>query len=290
MYDHASEINKHIWHLETMSWSRAMASIKAATERDPREASNRQASKPVPSRLVIYLLLCLLVFCAPDVPAAEIAVCFTPEYGLTPSCTQKVVEALTGAKQSVLVQAYSFTSAPIAKALVDAHRRGVQVKVILDRSNRTAHYSAATFLAHAGIPVWIDAQHAIAHNKIMIIDDSTILTGSFNFTKAAEQQNAENLLTIRDAALAEQYTVNWQKHLQHSEPYEGGAALSSEKSTVAAERPPIHPGAVRGNKRSHIYQWPGCSSYDTISERNRVEFPSAQAAAAAGYRPAHNCP
>jgi phosphatidylserine/phosphatidylglycerophosphate/cardiolipin synthase-like enzyme len=70
----------------------------------------------------------------------------------------------------------SFTSAPIAKALVDAYRRGVEVKVILDRSNRTAHYSAATFLAHAGILVWIDDQHAIAQNKIMIIDGNTILT------------------------------------------------------------------------------------------------------------------
>jgi phosphatidylserine/phosphatidylglycerophosphate/cardiolipin synthase-like enzyme len=203
------------------------------------------------------------------------------------------VDALSGAKNSVLVQAYSFTSAPIAKALVDAHRRGVDVKVILDRSNRTAHYSAATFLAHAGIPVWIDARHAIAHNKIMIIDGNTILTGSFNFTKAAEQQNAENLVTIRDAALAGQYAANWQKHLEHSEPYGGGATAttsSAQRTATAEEPPPTHQGVVRGNKRSHIYQWPGCSSYDTISVQNRVEFPSAQAAEAAGYRPAHNCP
>jgi phosphatidylserine/phosphatidylglycerophosphate/cardiolipin synthase-like enzyme len=204
-----------------------------------------------------------------------------------------VVDALSGAKKSILVQAYSFTSAPIAKALVDAHRRGVEVKVILDRSNRTAHYSAATFLDHAGIPVWIDARHAIAHNKIMIIDDNTILTGSFNFTKAAEQQNAENLLTIRDATLAEQYTANWQKHLQHSEPYGSGATArtsSAQPAVTAEQSPPTHQGAVRGNKRSHIYQWPGCSSYDTISAQNRVEFSSAQTAEAAGYRPAHNCP
>jgi phosphatidylserine/phosphatidylglycerophosphate/cardiolipin synthase-like enzyme len=198
----------------------------------------------------------LLVFCAPYVLAAEIAVCFTPEYGMTPSCTQEVVNSLTDAKKSVLVQAYSFTSAPIAKALVDAHRRGVEVKVILDRSNRTAHYSAATFLARAGIPIWIDAQHAIADNKVMIIDGNTVLTGSFNFTKAAEQQNAENLLTIRDSALAEKYAANWQKHLQHSEPYEGGAAATTsnaQRATTAEERPPIHQGSVRGNKRSHIY-------------------------------------
>jgi phosphatidylserine/phosphatidylglycerophosphate/cardiolipin synthase-like enzyme len=273
--------------------SRATASIKALTALRSRESSNLQASKPVPSRLVIYLLSGLLVSCAPYVLAADITVCFTPEYGMTPSCTQQVVDALNRARKSVLVQAYSFTSAPIAKALVDAHRRGVDVKVILDRSNRTAHYSAATFLAHAGIPVWIDARHAIAHNKIMIIDGNTILTGSFNFTKAAEEQNAENLLTIHDIALAGQYTANWQKHLEHSEPDGGGATVttSSAQRTATAEEPlPTHQGAVHGNKRSHIYQWPGCSSYATISAQNRVEFPSAQAAEVAGYRPAHNCP
>jgi phosphatidylserine/phosphatidylglycerophosphate/cardiolipin synthase-like enzyme len=214
-YEHASEPEQHFLRLVTMIRSRATASTNAPTERDPSKSSNPHARKPVPSRLVIYLLLGLLLFCPSYVLAAEIVVCFTPEYGVTPSCTQEVVDALTGAKKSVLVQAYSFTSAPIAKALVDAHRRGVDVKVILDRSNRTAHYSAATFLAHAGISVWIDARHAIAHNKIMIIDGNTILTGSFNFTKAAEQENAENLLTIHDSALAEQYTANWQKHVRH---------------------------------------------------------------------------
>jgi phosphatidylserine/phosphatidylglycerophosphate/cardiolipin synthase-like enzyme len=140
-----------------MSWSHAMPSTKVSTDRDPRESSNLQTNKPVPSRLVIYLLLGPLAVYPPCVFVTEIAVCFTPEYGMTPSCTQEVVDALTSAKKSILVQAYSFTSAPIAKALVDAHRRGVEMKVILDRSNRTAHYSAATLLAHAGIPVWIDA-------------------------------------------------------------------------------------------------------------------------------------
>lgn len=49
-------------------------------------------------------------------------------------------------------------------------------------------------------------------------------------------------------------------------------------------------GPVRGNRHSHIYQWPGCPYYDSISEYNRIEFPSPAAADAAGYRPARNCP
>jgi phosphatidylserine/phosphatidylglycerophosphate/cardiolipin synthase-like enzyme len=137
------------------------------------------------------------------------------------SCTDAIVKALDNAKRTILVQAYSFTSAPIAKALLDAHTRGVQVQVILDKSQRTQKYSSADFLANQGLPTSIDAQHAISHNKVIITDGETVLTGSFNFTKAAQEKNAENLLIIKDPALAAQYTQNWQAHEQHSQPYVG---------------------------------------------------------------------
>jgi hypothetical protein len=114
-----------------------------------------------------------------------------------------------------------FTSAPIAKALLDAHKRGVQVQVILDKSQRSEKYSSADFLANQGVPTLIDATHAIAHNKVIVIDGETVLTGSFNFTKAAQEKNAENLLIIRDPAFAAQYTQNWKAHRQHSQPYVG---------------------------------------------------------------------
>jgi len=76
-------------------------------------------------------------------------------------------------------------------------------------------------LANQGVPTMIDANHAIAHHKVIVIDGETVLTGSFNFTKAAQEKNAENLLIIRDPALAAQYTANWQAHAQHSQPYAG---------------------------------------------------------------------
>jgi PLD-like domain len=94
-------------------------------------------------------------------------VCFTPGG----NCTNLIVNAIAGAKASILVRAYSFTSAPIAKALLDAHKRGVQVEVILDKSQRTEKYSSADFLANQGVPTTIDAEHAIAHNKVRHISD-----------------------------------------------------------------------------------------------------------------------
>jgi phosphatidylserine/phosphatidylglycerophosphate/cardiolipin synthase-like enzyme len=140
---------------------------------------------------------------------------FSPHGG----ATDAIIRELNKAKSTVLVQAYTFTSAPIAKALLNDHKRGVKVEVILDKSQRTDKYSPATFFSNAGIPVKIDAVHAIAHNKIMIIDEETVITGSFNFTKAAEQNNAENLLVIHDKKMAERYTKNWQEHERHSEVY-----------------------------------------------------------------------
>ena len=154
----------------------------------------------------------LLVFLAASLHAANIQVFFSPNGG----CTAAVVNNLDKATNSVLVQAYSFTSAPIAQALVDAHKRGVNVEVILDKSQRTEKYSAADFIQRAGIPTFIDAKHAIAHNKIMVIDGKVVITGSFNFTKAAEEKNAENLLIIRSKELARPYLGNWQRHREHS--------------------------------------------------------------------------
>jgi phosphatidylserine/phosphatidylglycerophosphate/cardiolipin synthase-like enzyme len=141
-------------------------------------------------------------------------VCFTPGG----NCTQDVVNAIGDAKKQILVQAYSFTSAPIARALMMAHERGVDVKVILDKSQKTQKYSSATFLANQNIPTWIDYKVAIAHNKVMIIDGNTVITGSFNFTSAAQNKNAENLLILRNDKMAKVYTANWYSRLAQSMP------------------------------------------------------------------------
>lgn len=142
------------------------------------------------------------------------------------------------AQAGVLVQAYSFTSAPIGEALVKAHRRGVKVQVLLDKSQRTEKYSSADFLANAGIATKIDAAHVRlwrTHNKVMTIDNETVITGSFNFTKAAEENNAKNLLIVRDKELASPYIENWQLHDEHSEPYRSRA---DRKSGSTSQRKP----------------------------------------------------
>ncbi len=172
-------------------------------------------------RIVFFILVFIAVFpggiLARDISLhdAPAQVFFSPHDG----ATSAIIKEIASAKSEILVQAYSFTSAPIAKALLDAHKRRIRVEAILDKSQKKERYTSATFLSNSGVPVYIDADHAIAHNKIMVIDREVVITGSFNFTKAAEERNAENLLIIRSRDLAAKYIENWNSHRKHSQLY-----------------------------------------------------------------------
>lgn len=173
------------------------------------------------SALLFSSLLSILPvqgFTDPMKSTGTIDVYFSPRGG----CTEAVVREIDGARREILIQAYSFTSKPIAQAIVNASKRGVKVVAVLDRSQRSERYTEADFLAHMHIPTLIDAQHAIAHNKLIIIDRATLITGSFNFTKSAEEKNAENLLIIKgNPPLVDRYVQNFMLHRTHSEVYEG---------------------------------------------------------------------
>jgi len=173
-------------------------------------------------RYLFLLIFALLFYSVVPVFSGQIpstgtvAVYFSPNGGSTAA----IISEIQAAKKEILVQAYSFTSTPIAKALLDAHKRGVKIEAVLDKSQKSAKYTSATFLFNVGVPVLIDNRHAIAHNKIMIIDRSVLITGSFNFTKAAEEKNAENLMVIKgNPKLIEQYLSNYEEHKGHSDPF-----------------------------------------------------------------------
>lgn len=134
-------------------------------------------------------------------------------------CVPVLVKEIGAAKTKILIQAYTFNSAEISAAVIRAHQRGVPVEIILDKSNRWEKSSTGALVAQAGIPTYIDARHVIANNKVMIIDQGTVITGSFNYSEAAAKKNAENLLIIRDRKLAAIYLDNWEKHREHAVPY-----------------------------------------------------------------------
>ena len=136
---------------------------------------------------------------------AEIRACFTPEN----QCQKFIVEAINAAQQEVLVQSYSFTSYQIARALIDAKLRGLRVSILIDKSQVTAPYTKLTLLKKAGVTILIDPVLGIAHNKVLIIDNKMVVTGSYNWTNAAENRNSENLLFVQNNEIVSAYKNRW---------------------------------------------------------------------------------
>lgn len=174
-------------------------------------------------------VICLLAVLAPAAaeeprgPAAvagsgTVEVFFTPGSGADVA----VIDAIGRARQQVMVQAFSFTHRQIARALIAAGKRGVKVRFIIDKE-QAERFSGwlVSELAEAGIPVFLDAEHEAAHNKVMVIDpgapDAVLITGSYNFSAAAQYRNAENLLLFRgNDRLTAAYAENWRHHYSHS--------------------------------------------------------------------------
>ncbi|OEC94420.1 hypothetical protein A9Z06_33360 [Rhizobium sp. YK2] len=147
---------------------------------------------------------------------AKVAVRFTP----AEQCEAKIIDAIDRARSSIRVQAYGFTSLPIIHALQRAAGRRVEVLAILDKTNKRK-YSGATLLEAAGVPVWIDFEPAIAHNKIIVIDGHLTIGGSYNYTTAAQKRNAENVTFTESRELAREYLANWDSRLRVSRTFEG---------------------------------------------------------------------
>ena len=126
--------------------------------------------------------------------------------------TELVVKTIESAQKQIRLAAYSFTEPAIGKALFDAHKRGVDVAVVLDteHNGRKSTASVADYLASNGVPVRVTRAFKIMHNKFVVVDGVTVETGSFNFSRAAETSNAENVLVISQCpSLASSYLPVW---------------------------------------------------------------------------------
>lgn len=144
--------------------------------------------------------------------SGPITACFTPG----DDCRAVIVREIDRASRSLTVQAYSFTEPSIIDAILRAQSRAVTIAVALDRRALTERGGGANRILSAGIPLAIDATPKIAHNKVMVIDSATVITGSFNFTRAAARDNAENVVIIRDPAIARAYAGNFSRRWQQS--------------------------------------------------------------------------
>jgi phosphatidylserine/phosphatidylglycerophosphate/cardiolipin synthase-like enzyme len=164
----------------------------------------------------LMLGLCALAGAA-DLPRVQ--VCFVPDYENQQRCVGKILAAIDLAQHSILVQAYYLTDAEIIDALAKAQARHVDVKIILDETAATQEDGKEISVLKAkGLKPLVDEQHMVMNDRLMIIDGSRVITGSYDFTWAAANSNAENLLVIDDPAIAAAYTRNFEHHLAHSRP------------------------------------------------------------------------
>ena len=172
-------------------------------------------------RAVLALLMtCCALAWHPEAIAAPLPARGTVEVLFTPwdDAEGALLAAMAKARHTIHVQAFVFTSRNLARALEEAHRRGVRVEMLVDlEQTRRNERSLIHEIHDAGIPVWFEVRYASAHSKVMLIDAEggmpAVVTGSYNFTFSAQARNAENLVIMRgNAVLARRYLDNWQRH------------------------------------------------------------------------------
>lgn len=137
-----------------------------------------------------------------------------------------VLRVIGTAQRSIRLSAYSFTSAAVTKALLDAKRRGVDVQVVVDEKNNVSEdrsgkaAAALGALVAAGIPVRTISTYPIHHDKFIVVDERAVETGSFNYSDAAARRNSENVLVLWDRPdIAAKYLTHWQSRFKAGVPY-----------------------------------------------------------------------
>jgi len=232
-------------------------------------------------RLATLSLIFALLFAARFALPQEIEVFFSPENG----CEERICKEIEGAKKSIDVMMYYFTSRKIANALVKAQKRDVSVRAILDSAQRELKYSRWRQLRKAGIPVRFFKAEGLFHHKVAIIDKKIVLSGSFNWTTAAEKKNRENLIIIADEKLATRFAEYFEKLFKET---------SHHKSLHSESRPPPpsvskKPAFYVSSRHSNVFHKPTCQYARRIKYHNRTVYPTKREAEKAGKRPCKKC-
>jgi len=146
---------------------------------------------------------------------ATIATCFSPGN----DCAEFAIRAIDRAQREILVGAYNLTTGSgIVEALLGAKQRGVDVRLVADRTTPCQRNSGIDPLARAGVPIWIDRTARIAHLKTMVIDNAVTLMGSYNWTAGAAR-NSENLNLVASPVVGAAYAAHWRERLALSSPF-----------------------------------------------------------------------
>jgi len=141
------------------------------------------------------------------VEGVEVEVLFSPEDGVA----RRIIELLSGARNSIEFLAFSFTSDPIGEVLLERSRAGVTVRGVVDAGQVSAAGAEFARLRQAGLDVLLDGNEGLMHHKVFIVDDQAVVLGSYNFTRSAEEYNDEAVLIVHDAEIASRFLQEFER-------------------------------------------------------------------------------
>lgn len=151
--------------------------------------------------------------------ASDISVGFSPEG----SASELVLSTINSAQKEIRMMAYSFTDPSVVKSLMNAKKKGIDIKLVVDeKGNKNASSTAAkNLIVGAGIPLRTNSTYPIQHDKVIIVDRKTVETGSYNYSKAASNRNSENVIVIRNnTEVASQYLDHWNSRWDQGYDYQ----------------------------------------------------------------------
>ena len=149
-----------------------------------------------------------------QVDGTQLEVLFSPDDRVA----ARLVALLREARRSIDVMAFSFTADALAEAMLDRARDGVTVHAVLDEGQANASGAEFSRLQQAGLDVRLERSDGLLHHKVIVIDGETVITGSYNFTRSAEEQNDEAVLILHDSELARQYLEEFETLFEAARP------------------------------------------------------------------------
>jgi phosphatidylserine/phosphatidylglycerophosphate/cardiolipin synthase-like enzyme len=141
-----------------------------------------------------------------SIDCTEVEVYFAPEDNVE----DEIASELARAKKEIVFMVFSFTSERIADVMSDMIKAGVKVKGIFEKGQRS-QYSKYDYLKRAGADVKWDSNPYNMHHKVIIIDRSVVITGSYNFSKRAERENDENCIIFHNPGIAEEFIQEYER-------------------------------------------------------------------------------
>ncbi len=140
---------------------------------------------------------------------------FSPDDGVAAA----ILPLLRSAKESIYFLAYSFTANDLGEAIIERHKAGVEVHGVMEKdqvaSNRGTEFDP---FRQAGVDVRLDGNSGQMHHKVMIIDRSIVILGSYNFSASAEEQNDENLVVIYNPLIAAEFLKEFERIYAVAQP------------------------------------------------------------------------